>query len=375
MPRLDLRSQYFGTFRRQRSTSNHTPSREDLAIMNSSNIHSRPPSEPSLGNKGMKQIRHRPLSHSAKQMLLGTLLGDGVMDWVGCRYGRFVGKQGFKQAPYCDWKAGLLAELVTTPPKTVKNGGWGSKLRVFSTVTSPAFEFLRTLCYRQDPRFRHNPRRLVTRVNVSWLNRLTWEGVAAWFSDDGSLSGSGNCRVAIFNTHAYSRFEVKLMVGMLRRRGLEAKLREVTVRDKRRFIIHLSARSTRKFVKLIGPYIHPALAYKIAVPELNYPACAFCGGQITEPIANFNRRRPCCRNTVCKRKRNRERGLRWEMKMGRATLNARVKEHRNRDAKAYRAKATIGRKRRWSDPVYRRKWNAWKRNWREKRRRLGLPPM
>lgn len=321
------------------------------------------------------QVQHRPLSHSAKQMVLGSLLGDGVIDWVGCRHGRFVARHGVKQAAYCDWKAGLLAGLVTTAPKTVKNGGWGSKLRVFSTVTSPAFEFLRTLCYRRDPRFRNNPRRLVTRVNVRWLKRLTWAGIAAWFADDGSLSRSGNCRVAIFNTHAYSRHEVKLMMEMLRRRGLEAKLSQVTVRGKRRFIIYLSARSTRRFAKLVGPFIHPSLAYKIAVPELNYPACAFCGEQITEPIANLNRKRPCCPSVMCKRKRNRERGLRWEMKMGRATLNARAKEHRDRDLKAYRAKATIGRKRRWRDPVYRAKWNAWKRKWREKRSRLGLPRM
>ena len=334
---------------------------------------SSPPSAPIVAtavnnrtlNPTIELTRFNPLSASAEQMLLGTLLGDGGMQWLGTNYGRFSIRHGAKQQEYCESKAAQLADYINTPAKIVPNPGWGDENSVFSTVTSPVFEFLRTLCYRQNLEFPDNPKRLMKFANPAWLARLTWEGIAYWYMDDGTLQGTGKCRVALFNTHKFPQDQVELLAQMLRGRGIEAKAGPVRKGEKTFWIIRLTAASTRLFVQKIAPFVHPTMLYKIDAPERDLPNCVFCGGLVD--TRNINWQRPCCRKKECQLKRNRERNQKYTDR-NRAKVNARSKSRRDANLEEARAKARADRARRDSDPEYRKKWNEERKAWLKKRK-------
>lgn len=258
----------------------------------------------------VKRSRLNPLSVQAEQMMLGTLLGDGFMQWTGVKYGRFTITHSAVQADYCRSKAALLADYINTPARPIRNDGWGNENFVFATVTSPAFEPIRALCYRPDP---NNPQRLVKSVNLDWLARLTWEGIAWWYQDDATLAGTGNCKVAVFSTHRFPREQVELLAQMLTDRGIEAKACRTRKQEKVFWTIRLPAASTRAFIEKIKPFMHPSMLYKAETYAPKFH-CAFCGELITSPIANLNPKIPCCGEPDCKRQRNRERNRRWEKK-------------------------------------------------------------
>jgi hypothetical protein len=163
------------------------------------------------------------LRDDQKQLLLGTLLGDGCMDW-SAKFGRYLVSHGLPQKDYCHFKYAKLQPLATAAPKINKNYGWGDQLCRFSTRSNQCLEFLRPICYRLNPK----TGRLAKHVTPEWLALLDWEGIAYWYLDDGSISKntSGNAN-AVFSTHGFPREEVELLARMLTDRGVEAKAIEV----------------------------------------------------------------------------------------------------------------------------------------------------
>ena len=286
------------------------------------------------------------------------------MDWQYTVDGRFTIRHSTKQQAYCESKAVLLADYIATPPRTEPNGGYGDENITFTTITTPVFSFLRALCYVRDPRYPNDPRRLIRQINPAWLARLTWEAIAWWYQDDGTLQGPEGSRCAEFCTHRYPQDQVELLAQMLRDRGIAAKACATKQRGKTYYIIRVSAVSTRIFVKNIAPYVHVSMRYKIDAPDRVLPNCDFCGAVVD--TRRFNAERPCCRNPDCKRKRDRERGKKWS-DQNREKINAKSKARRDADLETARAKAREDRARRESDPAYRSYWNAHRYAWLQER--------
>lgn len=312
-----------------------------------------------------------PLSTRAEQMVLGTLLGDGSMCWTNAKYGRYRINHGAIQAEYCRSKAKLLEIYVNTPPQIKPNGGWGKEICTFSTVTSPAFEYLRTLCYHPSP----DDGRLVKWVTPQWLAKLTWEGIAWWYQDDGTLQKS--TRTVVFCTHSFPESQVRLLARMLTDYGAPAKARPVLKGQKMYWVVYLTAAGTRVFMEKVRPYMHPTMFYKLTDP-LPIQNCQFCGAKITEPIRNFNLKAPCCKKPECQRQRNRERNQRWAQKLGKTEINERSRcNHRKRMQQHPEAqkRRNARQRERFSDPACRSEQNAWKREWRRQRKLQGLPRM
>jgi hypothetical protein len=203
-------------------------------------------------------------------------------------------------------------------------------------------------------------------ANPAWLARLTWEGIAWWYQDDGSLLKSDYCRTAVFNTHKFPQDQVELLAQMLRDRGIEAKAGPVKKGEKTFWIIRLTAASTRLFVQRIAPFVHPTMLYKIDAPERDLPNCVFCGALVD--TRHINRDRPCCRKKECQLKRNRERNQKYTDR-NRAKVNARSKARRDANLEEARAKARADRARRDSDPEYRKKWNEDRKAWLKERKK------
>jgi hypothetical protein len=263
--------------------------------------------------EGTTFAKLKPCSPSEKQLLLGTLLGDGSMQWGSKLHGRIRFTHGQVQEAYCCQKAQVLRSYVKTQPQIVKNRGWGDKSCVFSTVLTPAFSFMHALAYRPDST---NPQKLVKTVTQEWLNLLTWEGIAWWYQDDGTLTQAGGVHIS---THGFPQEQVELLANMLTQRGVTAKAQQVKKGQKIYFIIVIGAEATRKFIEKVKPYVHESMMYKVNLQDQVFLTCHFCQTSFLKklgPTPDI----PACEGYTCLRKAATLRNQKYVKKHGEAKL-------------------------------------------------------
>jgi hypothetical protein len=180
------------------------------------------------------------LSEVQRQIIVGTLLGDGAMR---CKTNALLEiNHSFHQRSYVDWKYRQLADLVGTPPKARKSNG-----------TRIAYRFVTRSLAELTPYFRLFYGTGRKRIPELELSELT---MAVWFMDDGCRS-----RNAVYlNTQQYDETSQGRLLRLLREQwGIEGALN----RDKSYFRIRLSVEGTRKLARLIEPYLLPELRYKL----------------------------------------------------------------------------------------------------------------
>jgi LAGLIDADG DNA endonuclease family protein len=180
------------------------------------------------------------LSEVQHQIVIGTLIGDGAMR---CKTNALLEiNHSSHQRSYVDWKYHQLASLVRTPPKARKSNG----ARI-------AYRFVTRSLPELTPYFRlfyGNGRKEVPEVE---LHELT---LAVWFMDDGCRSRSS----VYLNTQQYDLVSQLRLLRLLREQwGIEGALN----RDKAYHRLRLTVESTRRFARLVEPYLLPELRYKL----------------------------------------------------------------------------------------------------------------
>lgn len=265
------------------------------------------------------------LTPSQRQMTLGTMLGDAHMRPPKTLRGNpsYASRHGWKRHKYNCRKYDLLREFTGRKPSRQKNSGYGKWLSVFVTWNCPAFWPIASLCL-------HGGRKRVTRARLS---SLTWEGIAWWYMDDGSLQGRG----AVFNTQGFTKAEVELLAAYLTENGVAAKVAQQCSRhDPSRcyWVVKLTVEATYQLVDRIRPYVFPEMAYKIDLPPRNETVvCYWCGNDFRPPVnsgwvyAAGEAERPCCRRPACRRARHRKAGAAYMEKPGaREAKNAKSRD-------------------------------------------------
>jgi recombination protein RecA len=209
------------------------------------------------GDRVMIAEQHR-LSEQQRQVILGSLMGDGCLSPNGQdRSGvRFRMGHGARQSDYLDWKASLLANIPHCRTTNAKGA-------VFADFT-PLAELgeLREVVYFGDGK-KH--------LTWDYLKALTPLALAVWYMDDGSftvrskgvqqrtLGGTGRIEICV---EAMSPGSRERLVQYLRdTHDLDVKLTERGARKVR--ILQFTTAATEKFQKLMAPYIHPSMAYKL----------------------------------------------------------------------------------------------------------------
>lgn len=282
------------------------------------------------------------LSTQQQQMLLGTLLGDG---WVGFRY---QSNHGWKQHEYNTHKAGILKARM---PRLRPNLGWGKVTSTFSTPTANEYRELRQFCYPNGTKT----------VTPEWLSLLTWEGVAYWYMDDGTLCDR---RFVSISTHGFTKQENELLVSWLSLSGIDSVVDSTVVKSGRTlYYLRLRYDSSRRFVAAIQPWAHPNLAYKFDVHTPS-TVCRVCS--VTYQPINYSVVCPTCRTTVAtaKQQRRTDRILHREAQVA-AKLEARAQR---RAARLVRQANRLQLRREhyaalMSDPAYRAAALEKKRLW------------
>jgi recombination protein RecA len=214
--------------------------------------------EIAVGDRVMLAQPHL-LSPSQWQMILGSIMGDGNLSRPMRRddhSARFRMGHGVAQAAYLDWKLSLLANIPHS--RTVNAKG-----AVFGDVT-PLSELaeVREAVYFGDGK-----------KHLSWdyLKRLTPLALAVWYMDDGCFTlrskgvqertqgGSGRIEICVEAMSPGSR--VRLLGYLRDTHGLDVRLGAGGARQVSRLVFTTSA--SEKFQKLVAPFIHPSMAYKL----------------------------------------------------------------------------------------------------------------
>jgi recombination protein RecA len=192
------------------------------------------------------------------QLILGSLMGDGSLspNRTGRSGTRFRMGHGAKQAAYLDWKASLLENIPHS--RTVNAKG-----AVFTDFTPlPELGELHEAVYFGDGK-----------KHLSWdyLKSLTSLALAVWYMDDGSFTlrskgvqartagGTGRIEICVEAMSPGSR--ERLARYLQDTHGLEVKL--ITRGARQVSVLQFSTAASAKFQKLVAPYVHPSMEYKL----------------------------------------------------------------------------------------------------------------
>jgi recombination protein RecA len=193
------------------------------------------------------------------QVVLGSVMGDGNLSKpvrTTDHSARFRMGHGAKQAPYLEWKASLLENIPNCRTENAKGA-------VFADFT-PLAELgeLREVVYQGDGK-----------KHLSWdyLKKLTPLALAIWYMDDGSLTlrskgvqertRGGSGRIAICVEAMSPGTRDRLTQYLRDTHGLDVKLVQSGAR--RKAVLVFTTTASAKFQKLVAPYTHPSMDYKL----------------------------------------------------------------------------------------------------------------
>lgn len=200
------------------------------------------------------------LSSLQKDLILGSMLGDGTMrKGENAKNVNFKIEHGLKQRNYTFWKYNLLKSFVLTPPKISfrykkENGKLVKypKSYWFRTVRHQEFTRIYNKFYTKDGY--KNGRKIIPKDLVKSLNPFS---LAVWIMDDGSYN---NKRIDI-STYSFTLKEIKFLQNVfLENFGVVSSFYKD--RDKG-YRIFFNQKETSKIIKTISPYIINSMKYKI----------------------------------------------------------------------------------------------------------------
>lgn len=178
------------------------------------------------------------LSHQCKEIILGSLLGDGSLRiQKSYKNARFSFRHSLLQKDYFFWKVEKLKEISGDKCWWEQKDG---KLRYQSLATKELTEIFHLTHQKNNLRIRRK-----------WLNLLTPLSLMIWWLDDGSLIK--NSRQGVFCTDSFDLESQKLLARYL------YKVPKIRVKiGKSGIYYRLWIRSTetlKRFLEIILPYI------------------------------------------------------------------------------------------------------------------------
>ncbi|WP_417553728.1 intein-containing recombinase RecA [Microbispora sp. NBC_01189] len=209
------------------------------------------------GDRVMISETHR-LSERQWQVILGSVMGDGNLspNRSGRTGVRFRMGHGADQRAYLDWKCSMLGNIGCSRTTNAK----GAAFADFTPL--PELDELHQVVYFGDGK-----------KHLTWdfIKALTPLALAVWYMDDGAFTlrskglqertegGSGRIEICVEAMSPGSRD--RLREHLAGAYGLDVKL---THRGARQVaVLGFSTESSAKFQKLIAPYVHPSMAYKL----------------------------------------------------------------------------------------------------------------
>ncbi len=201
----------------------------------------------------LKRYYQVPLSDRVKEIILGTILGDGSLKkQKKYKNVRLQFRHSEKDSEYFFWKVKELQEITSNKSvKKQKPDGYSqnNKLR-FLSAALPSLSQLHELTYQKNK----------LKIKRRWLNNMTPLSLAVWWCDNGSLIGEGG-RKGVFCTDSFDQKSVKIIQQYLKKVwDIETKVASISrPRDgKKEQYWRLWIQSTeelKKFLRIIIPHL------------------------------------------------------------------------------------------------------------------------
>tara|TARA_B100000745_G_scaffold98440_1_gene62731 strand:- start:322 stop:924 length:603 start_codon:yes stop_codon:yes gene_type:complete len=192
------------------------------------------------------------LSKQQKDILTGLILGDGHLEFNGCRGTRLQVKQAESRKEYVWWLFENFRQYTKTPPQQRKDTGqW-----YFGTRFYEDFEEIRQNFYQDKEKIVPNNIEQILNSPIS---------LAVWFMDDGHLDYRERSHHAYhISTDSFRVEDVdKLQQLLLNRFNIKAKTYLSLCRGKRYPKIYIGKEGRKTFEKTILPFILPCFRYKL----------------------------------------------------------------------------------------------------------------
>jgi recombination protein RecA len=203
-------------------------------------------------------VEQQRLGQQQLQLILGSLMGDGNLspNRRGRSGTRFRMGHGSRQEAYLDWKVSLLGNIPHSRTTNAKDA-------VFADFTPlPELSEIHEAVYFGDGK-KH--------LTWDYLKSLTPLALAVWYMDDGCFTvrskgvqertagGTGRIEICV---EAMSPGSRDRLVRYLRdTHGLQVKLMSRGAREIS--VLQFSTSASEKFQKLVAPYVHPSMEYKL----------------------------------------------------------------------------------------------------------------
>ena len=196
---------------------------------------------------GHNMRRENPLYNREQvSALLGIGMGDGYFD----KLGRLYNSHGLQQELYTRFKCALLGGTVIRVPPS-RTGKSKSDGLFFHCPTTVQTKKIRDILYPEGKK---------TPDNVLCL--LDEIALAFWYMDDGRLKIIEGQPYAELHTEGFQRHEQETLSKWFEERwGIGSSV--YSIRATGHQFLHLNRVGSQKFFKLIAPFMHSSMAYKL----------------------------------------------------------------------------------------------------------------
>lgn len=198
-------------------------------------------------------IKHREikkdfyLSKRQKEILVGTILGDGNLTQHG-KYFRLFVKHAAAQAALAKWKRKEFDSITKMDLNFFKQQVKGKTYSFcqFVTLTHPEFDAYRKMFYKKKKKI------VPVKINKVLNSALS---LAIWIMDDGARDNAG----MTIQTHCFSSKEVKRLQKCLKK---HFKILVNTRRNKGKDILYVPKDQVKNLYQIVREYLLPEYKYK-----------------------------------------------------------------------------------------------------------------
>ena len=194
------------------------------------------------------------LSEFQRQVLIGTLLGDGCLETQnrGRTY-RLKIEHSMTQKDYVDWKYKVFKNFTLSEPRIHKRISYGlvRENYCFSTVSHGSLRF-----YGQQ--FYKNGKKMMPKIIYKMITPLA---LAVWFMDDGSIKSKQH-RALVIHSQSFNKQDLLNIIEVLDKKyGIKLTLRKRE--DGSGYVLYLLSKTVSKFIDLVKEYVLPSMEYKL----------------------------------------------------------------------------------------------------------------
>lgn len=207
--------------------------------------------------------RKIPLTQQQRQVVLGSLLGDGCV--LRTKHGHvFAMTHSEAQREYLLWKSELLGSLIQATPKVSNSSYLGTPTKQVSvqSIKHPDLTSIYELAYPDNTKT----------VSIEWLNEIDSLGLAIWYMDDGSFMKNYHSRQIVLCTESFETSETELLRDWLYDKWkVETVLQPQKVKSGQRLRLRINRTKVSSFIDIVQTHIHPTMRYKLP-EQVVFPA-------------------------------------------------------------------------------------------------------